>query len=46
LAIPIQFQEARGWGAVTGELPFLGIAFGAFLGLFANILKLFPLDLT
>jgi hypothetical protein len=38
-AIPIQFQEDRGWGAVTGELPFLGILIGAMLGLVANIMK-------
>ncbi len=36
-AIPIIFQEGRGWHPVVGSLPFLGILVGAWIGCAANV---------
>ncbi|KAL5604517.1 uncharacterized protein BROUX77_004703 [Berkeleyomyces rouxiae] len=36
-AIPIIFNETRGWGPVTSMLPFLGILIGAFIGASLNV---------
>ena len=36
-AVPIIFQEGRGWGRVTGSLPFLGILVGAWFGCALNV---------
>ena len=38
-AIPIIFAEHRHWPAVSADLPFLGIAFGAILGAGVNVLN-------
>lgn len=36
-AIPIIFEEGRGWGQVVGSLPFLGILIGAWIGCAINV---------
>lgn len=36
-AIPIIFQEGRGWHPVVGSLPFLAILVGAWIGCAANV---------
>jgi MFS family permease len=38
-AFPIEFQEERGWGAVVGELPFLAMLLGIFIGAAGNLLN-------
>ena len=38
-AFPIEFQEVRGWNALVGSLPFLGLLIGIILGGIANILN-------
>lgn len=38
-SIPIEFQEIRGWGPVTGSLPFIALLVGIFIGGGCNILN-------
>lgn len=35
--VPIAFREIRGWGPVTGELPFLSMLLGILIGAVANV---------
>ena len=36
---PVEFQEIRGWNALVGNLPFLGILAGMILGATINLLN-------
>lgn len=36
-SFPIEFQEERGWNQVVGELPFLAVLVGVFVGAAANL---------
>lgn len=36
-AFPVEFQEVRGWGQVTGALPFLALLVGILIGAVLNI---------
>jgi MFS family permease len=38
-AFPIEFEEERGWGPVTGQLPFLAMLVGIFFGAGINLLN-------
>ncbi|CAG8376403.1 unnamed protein product [Penicillium salamii] len=38
-SFPVEFQEIRGWNALVGNLPFLGILTGMFMGAIVNILN-------
>lgn len=38
-AFPVVFQEIRGWGQVTGSLPFLALLVGILIGAAANIIN-------
>jgi Major Facilitator Superfamily len=38
-AFPIEFQEVRGWGQVTGALPYLAVLFGVACGGPVNVLN-------
>ncbi|KAF3385910.1 Efflux pump bik6 [Talaromyces pinophilus] len=38
-SFPIQFQEIRGWNALVGALPFLGLFIGILLGAVVNIVN-------
>jgi len=37
-AIPIQFQEDRGWSLFVAQLPFIALLLGVIAGGFANVL--------
>lgn len=37
MAFPIEFQETRGWNAVVGSLPFVGVLLGCFIGAAVNM---------
>ncbi|KAJ5115661.1 hypothetical protein N7456_000009 [Penicillium angulare] len=38
-SFPVEFQEVRGWNALVGNLPFLGILTGMIIGACVNILN-------